>query len=43
MRTITTIGIDLAKKVFQIQGIDAEGKVVARSSDVRTCWRSSPS
>ena len=28
MRTITTIGIDLAKKVFQIHGVDAEGKVV---------------
>ena len=28
MRTITTIGIDLAKKVFQVHGIDAEGKVV---------------
>src|SRR5262245_1075036 len=25
---ITTIGLDLAKKVFQIHGIDAEGKVV---------------
>jgi hypothetical protein len=28
MKTITTIGIDLAKKVFQIHGVDAEGKVV---------------
>jgi hypothetical protein len=28
MRTITTIGIDLAKKVFQVHGVDAEGKVV---------------
>src|SRR5262250_2358497 len=28
MTTITTIGLDLAKKVFQIHGIDAEGKVV---------------
>ena len=28
MRTFTTIGIDLAKKVFQIHGVDAEGKVV---------------
>src|SRR5215470_13974181 len=25
---ITTIGLDLAKKVFQIHGVDAEGKVV---------------
>jgi transposase len=28
MRTVTTIGIDLAKKVFQVHGVDAEGKVV---------------
>ena len=28
MRTVTTIGIDLAKKVFQVHGVAAEGKVV---------------
>jgi hypothetical protein len=28
MRTITTIGIDLAKKVFQVHGVDADGKAV---------------
>jgi len=28
MRTIITIGLDLAKKVFQVHGVDAEGKVV---------------
>lgn len=28
MRTISTIGIDLAKKVFQVHGVDAEGEVV---------------
>jgi len=28
MTTIITIGLDLAKKVFQIHGVDAEGKVV---------------
>src|SRR5262249_5516412 len=28
MTRITTIGLDLAKKVFQIHGVDAEGKVV---------------
>jgi transposase len=28
MKIITTIGLDLAKKVFQIHGVDAEGKVV---------------
>src|SRR5499425_1181837 len=29
MTRITTIGIDLAKKVFQVHGVDAEGEVVA--------------
>jgi hypothetical protein len=38
MRIITTIGLDLAKKVFQVHGVDAEGKVVvARKSDARRC------
>jgi len=27
---ITTIGIDLAKAVFQIHGVDARGKVAVR-------------
>ena len=27
---ITTIGLDLAKNVFQVHGIDAAGKVVVR-------------
>src|SRR6516162_6443159 len=28
MPTITTVGLDLAKKVFQIHGVDAESKIV---------------
>jgi len=28
MTKVTTIGLDLAKKVFQVHGVDAEGKVV---------------
>jgi hypothetical protein len=28
MRTSTTIGLDLAKKAFQVHGVDAEDKVV---------------
>jgi hypothetical protein len=28
MRTITTIGLDIAKSVFQIHGVDAVGQVV---------------
>ena len=30
MQTITTVGLDIAKSVFQVHGIDAEGKVVVR-------------
>jgi len=30
MKTVTTIGLDIAKSVFQIHGIDAKGKVVVR-------------
>ena len=30
MRTITTIGLDIAKSVFQIHGVDAEGNVLLR-------------
>ena len=30
MQAITTIGLDIVKSVFQIHGIDAEGKVVIR-------------
>jgi len=30
MQTITTVGLDIAKSVFQVHGIDAEGKVIIR-------------
>jgi hypothetical protein len=30
MQTITTIGLDIAKSVFQVHGVDAEGNVVVR-------------
>src|SRR5205807_3364156 len=30
MRTITTIGLDIAKSVFQVHGVDAVGRVVIR-------------
>ncbi len=30
MTEITTVGVDLAKSVFQIHGVDAEGSVVLR-------------
>jgi gas vesicle protein len=31
MQTITTIGLDIAKSVFQVHGVDAEGKVIIRA------------
>ena len=33
---ITTLGIDLAKNVFQLHGVDAAGKVVLRKRLTRT-------
>ena len=30
MHTVTTIGLDLAKSVFQVHGVDAAGQVVIR-------------
>ena len=30
MQAITTIGLDIAKSVFQVHGVDAAGQVVIR-------------
>jgi transposase len=30
MHTVTTIGLDIAKSVFQVHGIDVAGQVVVR-------------
>ena len=30
MQAVTTIGLDIAKSVFQVHGIDAKGKVLIR-------------
>ena len=30
MQTVTTIGLDIAKSVFQAHGVDAAGQVVIR-------------
>ena len=44
MQTVTTIGLDIAKSVFQVHGIDADGQVVIRRQLKRaTSWRSSKS
>jgi hypothetical protein len=32
MQTITTIGLDIAKSVFRVHGVDASGKVVILDS-----------
>ena len=44
MHGVTTIGLDIAKSVFQVHGVDAIGNVVMRRqlSDVMS-WRSSRS
>jgi transposase len=30
MQTITAIGLDIAKSVYQVHGIDAQGNVIVR-------------
>jgi transposase len=30
MQAITTVGLDIAKSVFQVHGVDAAGKVIIR-------------
>ncbi len=32
MGEITTVGIDLAKNVFQVHGVDANGRIVVRKA-----------
>ncbi len=32
---ISTIGLDLAKNVFQVHGIDSTGKVIAQAEQIR--------
>ena len=33
MQSITTIGLDIAKSVFQVHGVDAAGRVVVRRNE----------
>jgi transposase len=35
MQAITTIGLDIAKSVFQVHGVDAAGQVVIRRQSKR--------
>src|SRR3982074_3651153 len=37
LSSVTTVGLDLAKHVFQVHGIDAS-VIVTRGSGARTCW-----
>ena len=37
MQAITTIGLDIAKSVFQVHGVDADGKVVVRRQ-LKRCY-----
>ena len=43
MGEVSTIGLDLAKRVFQVQGIDAAGRVLVRRQlrrrEVLACFR----
>jgi transposase len=44
MQTVTTLGFDIAKSVFQVHGVDAAGQVVIRRQlKRRQYWRSSRS
>jgi hypothetical protein len=33
MQTVTTIGLDIAKSVFQVHGVDAAGQVLRQKND----------
>jgi hypothetical protein len=43
MQTITTIGLDIAKSVFQVHGVDAAGQVVIRRQCMWTKFSRAPS
>lgn len=39
--TVKTVGLDLAKDVFQVHGISENGRLSStRRSNARSCWRS---
>jgi hypothetical protein len=45
MGEVTTIGLDLAKHVFQVHGVDAEGATVLRyqAAPLAMMWNTNPS
>jgi hypothetical protein len=42
LSSVTTVGLDLAKHVFQVHGVVASGRVIVAKSFPRTSWPSSP-
>jgi hypothetical protein len=41
--SVVSIGLDLAKSVFQVHGVDASGRAVLRRNWLAAnCWPSSP-
>jgi len=40
MHTITTVGLDIAKSVFQVHGVGAAGQVIKGISSCGCCGRS---
>jgi transposase len=37
--SVTTVGLDLAKHVFQVHGVDSSGRVgVAKAMRRKSCW-----
>ena len=41
MQTVRTIGLDIAKSVFRVHGVDADGQVVIRRQLRRRVWHGS--
>jgi transposase len=39
---VSTIGVDLAKNVFQVHGVDSAGKVVITHGNARSCAQAMP-
>ena len=37
MQTVSTIGLDIAKSVFQVHGVDADGQVIIHRQLKRRC------
>jgi hypothetical protein len=38
LSSVTIVGLDLAKHVFQVHGVDASGRVVVAKAGATSCW-----